>query len=58
MVRELPKVWMGDKQYYKDDRLKEFRAVDNPHERINFEEVPHAYLGLICRLNYLFKGRC
>ena len=56
MVRELPKVWIGNKQYYRDDRLKEFRAVDNPHERITFEEIRQLYLGLISELNYLFKA--
>ena len=57
MVRTLPRVWIGDKEYYRDDRLREFRAVDNPHERITFDEVKHAYLGLITRLDYLFKAQ-
>ena len=57
MVRVLPKVYMGDKEYYRDDRLEEFRAVDNPHDRITFEEIRQAYLGLISVMNYLFKAR-
>ena len=60
MVRELPRVYMSDKEYYRDDRLEEFRAVNNPHDRVTFEEVLHVYLGLlglIARLNYLFKAR-
>jgi len=39
-VRELPKVKIGVKLYYKDDRLEEFRAVDNPHDRIHFSDRP------------------
>lgn len=38
MVRELPKVKIGGKFYYQDDRLKEFRAIDNPHDRITYEK--------------------
>jgi len=55
-VRALPKVFIGDRKYYRDDRLEEFRAVDNPHERISFEEIRQAYLELISVMNYLFKG--
>jgi hypothetical protein len=56
-VRALPKVYMGDREYYRDDRLEEFRAVNNPHERITFEEIRQAYLELISVMNYLFKAR-
>lgn len=37
-VRELPKVKIGAKLYYQDDRLEEFRNVDNPHDRITYKE--------------------
>ncbi len=57
MVRALPRVWMGDKEYYRDDRLEEFRSVNNPHDRITFEEIRQAYLELISIMNYLFKAR-
>jgi len=56
MVRALPRVWMGHKEYFRDDRLEEFRAVDNPHDRITFEEVRQAYLEVISVMNYLFKA--
>jgi len=36
--RELPKIQIGKKMYYKDDRLQEFRNIHNPHDRISFEE--------------------
>ena len=60
MVTELPRVWIGGKEYYRDDRLSEFRAVDNPHERITFNEIIQVCLGLmglISRLNHLFKAQ-
>ena len=60
MVIALSRVWIDGKEYFRDDRLEEFRAVNNPHDRITFEEILHVYLGLlglIARLNYLFKAR-
>lgn len=50
MVRELPKVRIGRKLYYKDDRLREFRAVNNPHDRISFREIMQLYVDLLCQL--------
>jgi len=35
----LPKVEIRGKPYYRDDRLREFRAVDNPHDRIPFADL-------------------
>ena len=26
-------------RYFRDDRLREFRAVSNPHQRMSFDEV-------------------
>ena len=40
-VRELPKVKIGDKLYYQDDWLEEFRAVGNPHDRISFDGLKY-----------------
>jgi hypothetical protein len=54
MIRALPRVWMGDKEYYRDNRLEEFRTVDNPHDIITFEEIRQAYLELISMMKYLF----
>ena len=56
MVRALPRVWISGKEYFRDDRLEEFRAVDNLDDRITFEEVRHAYLGVVSVMNYLFKA--
>jgi hypothetical protein len=36
---ELPKVRMNGIWYFRDDRLREFRRCDNPHERITFDEL-------------------
>jgi hypothetical protein len=30
----LPIVTINGKRYYRDDRLREYRAVDNPHDRL------------------------
>jgi ABC-type uncharacterized transport system fused permease/ATPase subunit len=56
MVRALPRVWMGGEEYFRDDRLEEFRAVDNLDNRITFEEIRQAYLELISIMNYLFNA--
>ena len=56
MVRELPRVWMSEKEYYRDDRLEEFRAVGNPHDHITFEEIRQMYLEIISVMNYLFNA--
>ena len=47
MVRELIKVRIGRKLYYQDERLQELRAVENPHERITFEEARQLYCWVI-----------
>jgi len=36
---ELPKQRIGNKIYYVDMRLREFRNVKNPHDRITFGEL-------------------
>jgi hypothetical protein len=33
--RVLPVVEIQGKRYYRDDRLREFRNVDDPHDRID-----------------------
>lgn len=37
--RELPKVWINCKLYYRDDRLRQFREVTNSHNWIDFEDL-------------------
>ena len=32
--RQLPVVEIDGKRYYQDDRLAEYRSVENPHDRI------------------------
>jgi hypothetical protein len=39
MVKALPRVLLDGVWYFRDDRLREFRRVDNPHERITFDEM-------------------
>jgi len=51
MVIELPKVRIGEKLYYRDDRLREFRAVDNPHDRVTFKEIMQLYISVLCELS-------
>jgi len=55
MVTALPRVWIDGKEYFRDDRLEEFRVVDNPHERITFKEIRQAYLHVVSVMNYLFS---
>jgi hypothetical protein len=36
----LPRVLLNGVWYFRDDRLREFRRCDEPHERITFDESP------------------
>ena len=36
--RRLPVVEIDGKHFFKDERLGEYRNVDNPHDRITFED--------------------
>lgn len=38
--RQLPIVKVGNKSFFKDDRLKQYRNTENPHEFYSFEEMP------------------
>lgn len=38
MPRRLPIVEIDGKRFFRDDRLSEYRNVDNPHDRITFED--------------------
>jgi hypothetical protein len=44
VVRALPVVLIEGRSYFRDDRLEEFRAVDNPHDRMVFGYVAYAML--------------
>lgn len=37
--RQLPIIKVGNREFFKDDRLKEYRNIRNPHERYTFEEM-------------------
>lgn len=37
--RQLPIIKVGNKEFFKDNRLKEYRNTQNPHERYTFEEM-------------------
>jgi len=37
--KQLPIVKVGGKEFFKDNRLKEYRNIQNPHERYSFEEI-------------------
>lgn len=37
--RQLPIVKLGHKEFFRDDRLKEYRNVKNPHEKYDFEQM-------------------
>ena len=39
MVEQLPIMVYKGKKYYRDDRLQQIRAVDNPHDFLSFEEA-------------------
>ena len=38
-VRALPMVQLNGIWFLRDDRLREFRRCDNPHERVTFDEA-------------------
>jgi hypothetical protein len=39
MASPLPRVRIKGAWYFRDDRLREYRRVDNPHARITFDEL-------------------
>lgn len=39
MTTQLAKVKIDGKVYFQDDRLREYRHVLNPHDKISFEEI-------------------
>jgi len=55
MVTALPRIWIDGKEYFRDDRLEEFRAVDNPSDWITFEQIRQVYLHVLSVMNYLFS---
>lgn len=43
-IRELPTVLIDGKRYFLDANLSEFRACDNPHVRIGFDDFDENYV--------------
>ena len=39
MVRQLSIVLIDGKKYFLDERLREYRRIENPHVRIAFHEL-------------------
>jgi len=47
MVRRLPVVEYKGKRYFLDDRLKQIRNVDNPHDFADFEELDQSKIKVV-----------
>lgn len=43
-LKQLPIIKIGDKEYYDDKRLREYRNVNNQHDRIAYKTVNHEQL--------------
>ena len=39
MIRKLQTVKLGEREFFVDDRLKEFRNVKNPHDSFTVDEL-------------------
>jgi hypothetical protein len=39
MIRQLPTIEYKGKKYFRDDRLRQIRNVENPHDYVDFEEL-------------------
>jgi hypothetical protein len=57
--KQLPIEKIDGKQYYRDDRLREYRRVDNPHERISFAGLPDGVTSALTKIRDFYdeKGR-
>jgi hypothetical protein len=47
MVRQLPVVLIEGQKYFCDERLKEYRQVENPYSRIRFNEIGERRVTLV-----------
>lgn len=45
-VKQLPIIKIGDTSYFVDERLKEFRNINNPHDRLTLVEAVAKGLGV------------
>jgi hypothetical protein len=55
MTTQLPIINHGGTRWFRDDRLREFRAVDNPHRRLPFDNAPEAMLLILDPLPKAWK---
>jgi hypothetical protein len=55
-VRRLPTIRLNGTDYFIDERLREFRAVWNPHHCIEFDSG--AGLNMVCRTAIVHCPRC
>ena len=55
MARMLSIVRINGRLYFRDDRLEEFRAVNDPHDRITFNEMI-AVVAAIENVKYLVRN--
>jgi len=39
MIRQLPVIDYKGKKYFRDDRLRQIRNVENPHDYVDFEDM-------------------
>ena len=39
MVRQLPIIEYKGKRYFRDDRLRQIRNIENPHDFVDFEDM-------------------
>jgi len=47
MVRRLPVVEYKGKRYFLDDRLRQIRNVDNPHDYVDAQDVDQSKVKLV-----------
>ncbi len=45
MVRQLPTIEYKGKKYFRDDRLRQIRNVNNPYDYVDFENVDSSQIG-------------
>jgi hypothetical protein len=45
MIKMLPIIDYKGKKYFRDDRLRQTRNVDNPHEYVDFTELDTSQIG-------------
>jgi hypothetical protein len=39
MIRQLPIIEYKGKKYFRDDRLRQIRNIENPHDYVDFNNI-------------------